>query len=60
MFVEAGQARWEAGPEGSWRHSSACAEVSPRIKAMKLDSGKIVLTSLFEAPLLLSAAASRL
>ncbi len=37
--------RWAAGFEGSWKHSSASVEVFLRIKAMKLDSGKAVLTS---------------
>lgn len=40
-----GARRWEGGLERSWRHSSASAKVFLRIKAMKLDSGKTVLTS---------------
>lgn len=31
--------------KGSWRHSFGSAEVLLRIKAMKSDSGKTVLTS---------------
>ena len=40
-----GAGRSEGGPEGSLRHSSASTKVFLRIKAMKLDSGKTVLTS---------------
>lgn len=37
--------RWEGRVEGSWKHSSGSTEVLLKIKAMKLDGGKTVLTS---------------
>lgn len=44
LFAEAGQDDGRQDCRGLGRHSSAAAEVLPRIKAMKLDSGKTVLT----------------
>lgn len=44
LFAEAGQDDGKQECRGLGRHSSAAAEVLPRIKAMKLDSGKTVLT----------------
>lgn len=40
-----GAGRWEGELKRSWGHSSASAEVFARIKEVKLDSGKAVLTS---------------
>lgn len=45
VFVEAEQVDGREAWKGSRRHSSGSTEVLLRIKAMKLDSGKTVLTS---------------